>query len=425
MKVFKFGGASVKDADSIRNVSNIISSYRNEQLLIVISAMGKTTNALEEVVVAFHQKKDEEARERIGIIEEMHFKTARELFADANHPVFKELSALFRELYDIPLFTRTDVFNFLYDQVICFGELFSTKIAAYYFQQNGLPVHWLDARNVIKTDKTFREGKVIWEITTQLIKEIVTGILEDKIVVTPGFIGSTLSNHSTSLGREGSDYTAAIFASVLHADELVIWKDVPGVLNCDPKQFPDAVLLQQINYHEAVEMTYYGAQVIHPKTIKPLQNKNIPLRVRSFIEKDNPGTVIINSPLPQNMPPVIVFKRNQVLIELSTKDFSFMAEEVLVDVYEIFARHAFRINLAQHAAISLSAVVDASNRQKLDELLVALRAVFDVKTNYQVELLTIRHYNKTIVDRLTRGRKTIIEEHNPETIQFLFETVTP
>jgi aspartate kinase len=421
MKVFKFGGASVKDAAGIRNVCDIIKMFTHEKLLVVISAMGKTTNALEEVVAAFHEKKDDQAKEKIKKIEESHFTAAEQLFNNKKHPVFKELHDLFRELYDIPLFTRTDVYNFLYDQVVCFGELFSTKLATHYFADNGINAHWLDARNVIKTDKTFREGKIIWDVTANLIKETAEPLLEDKIVITPGFIGSTLSNHTTTLGREGSDFTAAIFASVLNADELVIWKDVPGVLNCDPKQFPDALLLEQINYHEAVEMTYYGAQVIHPKTIKPIQNKNIPLRVRSFIEKEKKGTLINNSPLPSDMPPVIVFKRNQVLLELSTKDFSFMAEDVLVNVYEIFARHAFRINMAQHAAISLSAVVDAANRQKLDELLTALQTTYNLTSNYNVELLTIRHYNKSIIDHLTKGRKIIIEERNPETVQFLME----
>ncbi len=421
MKVFKFGGASVKDAAGIQNVCNIISAYTNEKLLIVVSAMGKTTNALEEVIAAFNEKRDDIAKEKIKAIEALHLETANALFENKQHIVFKELSDLFRELNDIPLFTRTDVYNFLYDQVICFGELLSTKIVAHYLSEKKINAHWLDSRNVIKTDKTFREGKIVWDITNNLIAETVKSKLLDQIIVAPGFIGSTLSNHTTSLGREGSDFTAAIFAAALDADELVIWKDVPGVLNCDPKQFSDAVLLEQINYHEAVEMTYYGAQVIHPKTIKPIQNKNIPLRVRSFIDKEKPGTIINTKPLPNNMPPVIVFKRNQVLLELSTRDFSFMAEEVLVTVYETFSRSAFRINLAQHAAISLSAVVDANNKQKLEELLAALDTSFNVSTNYNVELLTIRHYNKDIIEKLTSGRKVLIEERDKDTVQFLLE----
>lgn len=421
MKVFKFGGASVKDAAGIKNVCDIINSYSNEKLLVVISAMGKTTNALEEVIAAFNEKRDDIAKEKIKAIEALHLETAHALFENKQHVVFRELSDLFRELYDIPLFTRTDVYNFLYDQVICFGELLSTKIVAHYLTEKGINTHWLDSRNVIKTDKTFREGKIVWDITNNLIVETVKSRLLDQIIIAPGFIGSTLSNHTTSLGREGSDFTAAIFAAALDADELVIWKDVPGVLNCDPKQFSDAILLEQINYHEAVEMTYYGAQVIHPKTIKPIQNKNIQLRVRSFIDKEKPGTVINTKPLPNNMPPVIVFKRNQVLLELSTRDFSFMAEEVLVTVYETFSRSAFKINLAQHAAISLSAVVDANNKQKLEELLAALDTSFNITTDYNVELLTIRHYNKEIVEKLTTDKKILIEERNKDTVQFLLE----
>ncbi len=421
MKVFKFGGASVKDATSIRNVCEIINNYNEEKLLIVVSAMGKTTNALEEVIAAFHDKRDDVAKEKIRAIEEAHFNTVKELFADETHPIFKDLGDLFRELYDIPLFTRTDVYNFLYDQIICFGELFSTKIIAAYLQESGIQTHWLDSRNVIKTDKTFREGKIIWDVTTNLIHETVRGILLDKMVVAPGFIGSTLSNQTTSLGREGSDFTAAIYAAVLEAEELVIWKDVPGVLNCDPRLFDDAVLLEEITYHEAVEMTYYGAQVIHPKTIKPIQNKGIPMRVRSFIDKENAGTIIKSGQLSADIPPIIVFKRNQVLIELSTKDFSFMAEDVLVTVYEAFARHAFRINLAQHAAISLSAVVDATNKQKLEELIAALENTFNVQVNYRVELLTIRHYNNEVIGKLTVNRKSLIMERNPDTVQYLLE----
>lgn len=421
MKVFKFGGASVKDAAGVKNVCDIIANHSNEKLLIVVSAMGKTTNALEEVIAAFNEKRDDIAKEKIKAIEAMHVAAAEELFQNKEHVVFKELKDLFRELNDIPLFTRTDVYNFLYDQVICFGELLSTKIVAHYLVERGINTHWLDSRNVIKTDKTFREGKIVWDITNGLIAETVKSRLLDQIIVAPGFIGSTLSNHTTSLGREGSDFTAAIFAAALDAEELVIWKDVPGVLNCDPKQFTDAVLLEQINYHEAVEMTYYGAQVIHPKTIKPIQNKNIPLRVRSFIDKEKQGTIINTKPLPNNMPPVIVFKRNQVLLELATRDFSFMAEEVLVTVYETFSRSAFRINMAQHAAISLSAVVDANNKQKLEELLAALDTSFNVTTDYNVELLTIRHYNKEVIEKLTKDRKILIEERDKDTVQFLLE----
>lgn len=421
MKVFKFGGASVKDAIGIKNVCEIIAAHNNEKLLVVVSAIGKTTNALEEVIAAFNEKRDDIAKEKIKKVEELHFDIVHDLFPDKSHAIYKDLGDLFRELYDIPLFTRTDVYNFLYDQIICFGELFSTKIVAYYLVEKNVNAQWLDSRSVIKTDKTFREGKIIWDITNNLITETVKNKLLDKVIVAPGFIGSTLSNHSTSLGREGSDFTAAIFASALEADELVIWKDVPGVLNCDPKLFNDAILLEQINYEEAVEMTYYGAQVIHPKTIKPIQNKNIPLRVRSFIDKTQTGTLINNKPLPNNIPPIIVFKKAQVLLELSTKNFSFMAEEVLVTVYETFARSSFRINLAQHAAISLNAVVDTNNKQKLEELLTALSPSFNLSSNYNVELLTIRHYNKEIIEKLTKGRKILIEERDLNTVQFLLE----
>lgn len=421
MKVFKFGGASVKDAENIKNVADIIASHHQDNLLVVISAMGKTTNALEEVIAAYHEKRNDIAQQKIAEIETAHLKVVNDLFHDSKHQVYADVKDLFRELYDVPLFTRTDVYNFLYDQVICFGELLSTKIVTHYLNLQGVTSFWLDARSVIKTDKTFREGKIIWETTNTLIYENVKNILLDKTVVAPGFIGSTLSNHTTSLGREGSDFTASIFAAALEAEELIIWKDVPGVLNCDPRKFDNTILLQQINYYEAIEMTYYGAQVIHPKTIKPLRNKNIPLRVRSFVEKNNLGTLINHQPLPANIPPIIVCKYQQALLTISTKDFSFMAEDILVTLYENFARHAIKINFIQYGAIELFALIDTNNKERMEALLNALLISFHVEINRNVELLTVRHYNINIEHELLKEKNILIQTRSAHTLQTLYE----
>lgn len=420
MKVFKFGGASVKDAPAMRNVASIISRYNGQPLLVVVSALGKTTNALEDIARAFFDKQADVAAEKIDALEKQHQAIAAELVG-GNHPVLNELRKLFTHLRQVPELYRTGTFDFLYDQVVCMGELFSTHILSAYMQHIGLPVQWMDARNVIKTDAAYREAKINWPETRERVHDAVKPLLlKHIIVITQGFIGSTSSNHSTTLGREGSDFTAAVFSNILHAQEQVIWKDVPGVLNANPALFSDAVKIDQLPYEEAVEMTYYGAQVIHPKTIKPLQNKNIPLHVRSFIDSQQPGTLIGNFPLPQDIPPIIVFKKNQVLLNFSTRDFSFMAEESLGRIIDGFARLRIKTNIMQNAAISMSVCID-HNETKLGELIPFLEPHFNIRLEPNVEMLTIRHYNEKIVHELTRNRNIIITQKTPDTIQFVMK----
>ncbi|MDZ4846874.1 MAG: aspartate kinase [Chitinophagales bacterium] len=420
MKVFKFGGASVKDAPSMVNVGNIISRHQQQQLVVVISALGKTTNALEDVAQAFFKKDIAAANKLIDTLEKQHFDIAGKLIKDQNDNGFVELKKLFNQLRNTLETFKPEQYDFLYDQVVSMGELLSTRIMASYLQSIGLPAVWLDARTVVKTDSNYREPKINWEETTTRITETVKSLLNDKIVITQGFIGTTPDGYTTTLGREGSDFTAAIFSNILHAKEQVIWKDVPGVLNANPTQFPDAVKIDNLNYEEAVEMTYYGAQVIHPKTIKPLQNKDIPLHVRSFIESEKTGTIVSGKPLPAGIPPIIVIKKDQALLEFHTKDFSFMAEENLGLILECFGKLRIRINVMQNAAISMEACIDY-DEEKLAEIIRELKTDFSITTEKNLEVLTIRHYNDKIVSELTAGKNILITQRTRETVQFVYK----
>src|SRR5688572_14830121 len=326
MKVFKFGGASVNSVERIRNLADILRGFQNEKLLVVVSAMGKTTNALEKVTDAFYAGKKDEALQLFEQVKQQHLDTAKNLLS-ANYPACEEqLKNFFTEvewlLHDKPVRDH----DYYYDQVVCAGELFSTAIVSAWLNETGISTKWVDVRDVIRTDDDFRDAVVNWEYTLQKVKESIVPLFEEfNIVLTQGFIGATDENESTTLGREGSDYTAALFANMLDAESQTIWKDVDAVMNADPKQFPDAKNIAELNYNEVIEMTYYGAQVIHPKTIKPLQNKNIPLYVKCFLDPSLPGTVIHNHPVRQ-LPSIIVYKKNQVLIKFKSKDFSFTDE---------------------------------------------------------------------------------------------------
>ncbi len=418
MKVFKFGGASIKDAPSMVNVGNILSRHKNLQLVVVISALGKTTNALEEIAQAFFKKDIVTANKKIDSLERQHNEIAQALIKDSGNLLYKDLKKLFDLLRNTLEYYKPENFDFIYDQVVAMGELFSTRILAAHLQSIGINATWLDARTVIKTDANYREPRINWEETKEKINDTVKPLLKDKIVITQGFIGSTSNNYTTTLGREGSDFTAAIFSNILEAEEQVIWKDVPGVLNANPTLFPNAVKIDKLPYEEAVEMTYYGAQVIHPKTIKPLQNKNIPLHVRSFIESEKTGTIIHNIPLPKNIPPIIVIKKDQVLLSFSTKDFSFMAEDNLGQIIEEFAKLRIKTNVMQNAAISMAVVIDYSE-SKFSELLNYFEPHFNITVEKNVEVLTIRHYNDKIVNELTSGKDIIIMQKTKDTVQFV------
>lgn len=419
MKVFKFGGASVKDADGVKNLASVVKRYGSEKLIIVVSAMGKTTNALERLTQAFFYKK-ENPETVLSEIREYHLNIMNGLFTNSNHPVYDDVHNTLVELEWAIEDEPTHSYDCEYDQIVSVGEIISTKIVAAYLQECGFSCAWKDVRDYLKTDNTYREGKVDWDLTG---KRITTDLLpvfsSTDIVITQGFIGVTSENFTTTLGREGSDYTAAIFAFCANADSLTIWKDVPGVLNADPKWFDDTRLIPQMTYQDAIELTYYGATVIHPKTIKPLQNKNIPLLVRSFINPDQEGTRIHNvqTPLPV---PCFIFKINQVLISISPRDFSFIVEENLSSIFSLFSRHRVKVNTMQNSAISLSICVD-DDPLKLPELLKDLQKQYRVLYNDQLELVTIRYYDQATIDRVTTGKNILLEVKSRYTAQLVMK----
>lgn len=421
MKVFKFGGASVKDADGVKNLASVVKRFGSEKLIIVVSAMGKTTNALERLTQAFFYKK-ENPETVLNEIREYHLNIMNGLFNNADHPVYDDVHNTLVELEWAIEDEPTHSYDCEYDQIVSVGEIISTKIVAAYLKETGFSCVWKDVRDYIKTDNTYREGKVDWELTQNRIStELLPAFNANNIVVTQGFIGVTSENFTTTLGREGSDYTAAIFAFCTEAESLTIWKDVPGVLNADPKWFDDTRLIPQMTYQDAIELTYYGATVIHPKTIKPLQNKNIPLLVRSFINPDQEGTRIHNvqTPLPV---PCFIFKVNQVLISISPRDFSFIVEENLGSIFSLFSRHRVKVNTMQNSAISLSLCVD-DDPLKLPELLKELQKQYRVLYNDQLELVTIRYYDQATLDRVTTGKNTILEVKSRYTAQLVMKSI--
>lgn len=401
MKVFKFGGASVKDANGIKNVGEIVKRYSNENLTVVISAMGKITNLLEDLVKSYI-KNQPTKNEILDKIKSYHFSIIGDLFTGDNlKSATNKVNFIFSELENRLEKTPSTNYDLVYDQVVCIGELVSTTIVSEYFNVAGINNKWFDARKLIRTDSTYREGKVDWKISETQIKNILLPFFANGngIAITQGFIGGTSINLTTTLGREGSDYSAAIFSYLLDAKDMTIWKDVPGVLNADPRIYPEAVKLEKISFHEAIELSYYGATVIHPKTIKPIQNKGIPLFVKSFIEPLEKGTVIQANEDYDNKIPSFIFKKNQVLISIIPKDFSFIAEENLRDIFDLFSRNNVHINMMQNSALSFSVVIDF-DEEKLPRLIKNLQTHYVVKYNNNCELVTIRHYTEKIITQI-------------------------
>lgn len=417
MKVFKFGGASVKDAAGIKNVADIISKYGDAKTLVVVSATGKTTNALEEVVTAYFNQTGQ-AKEKLQGIKDNHKKICADLFGEIQHPVYDQLQNLYVEVEWQLEEERMESYNYVYDQIVSVGELISSVILSHYLNFAGLTNQWLDVRDVLKTDDTYREAVVDWETTGKKVHEVLMPMLQQSTVVTQGFLGCTPENCTTTLGREGSDYTAAIFANLLEAESQTIWKDVPGVMSGDPRKFDDAIFMDELTYLEAVEMTYYGASVIHPKTIKPIQNKNIPLLVKSFINPVGKGTIVHNADHPIKYPPVRVVKEKQALLTFHTKDFSFVAEDMVSDLLDAFADANLKINMMQNGAISLQVCVD-NIPEKIQKINNELEEDFDIIKEDGLTLLTIRHYTSEVIKKHLEGKHTIIEQKRPSTFQAL------
>lgn len=410
MKIFKFGGASVKDAEGVKNVSMVLQSQGFEKCLLVISAMGKTTNELEKVVEFYFKKEDYQTE--IEKIKQKHIEIAKGLFDD-NHLVFEEINLFFDDIVSFLRRNKSPNYNFVYDQVVSCGEMISTKIVSEYLNDNQFSNQWLDARDFIKTDDSYRDGVVNWEKT----KEYITTLNPSVCYVTQGFIGSDNNNFTVTLGREGSDYSGAIFAYCLNADAMTIWKDVPGVMTGDPRKFADVTLLSNISYEEAIEMAYYGASVIHPKTLQPLQKKNIPFYVKSFLDPTKEGTKVGDSDKNQSEESYIL-KENQTLLKISTRDFSFIAEDHMSLVFGYLSKYKIKVSLMQNSAISLALCLE-DNFGNIDHLNAELQKVFKTDVVKNVSLFTVRNANIENIDKFYQGKNVLLEQIAKNTFQMV------
>jgi aspartate kinase len=416
MKVFKFGGASIKDANSIKNMTDIVAEYPGDSIVIVVSAMGKTTNHLEEIF--FKKLKGEDFGADLEKLTQYHYMITRDLFNGKMDVELNPVKELFAELDSI---LGSNVKNRngaqLYDAVVSFGELLSSTIIGLYMQGNGMKINWIDARKLIKTDQTYREGKIEWEITDSLVKSALKEKLSETNFITQGFIGSTKDGNTTTLGREGSDFTAAIFGACLNAESVTIWKDVPGILNADPKRFDKTQLYSNLSYQEAAEMTYYGASVIHPKTIKPLANKNISLLVKSFENPSLEGTEI-NKGDAHDLPPTYVIKDKQCLVSFGVKDLTFINEKNLSIIFHILDKLNIKINMMQNSAVSLTICFDY-REDKVSNLLNTLENDFKILYNQDLQLITIKNYTQDAVNIVAANRNILVEQRTRHTYQIV------
>lgn len=414
MRIFKFGGASVKDANGVKNVFQVLETVGYDNVLVVISAMGKTTNALE-VVIKNYFEKSNELQESIQEVKKYHLQIVLELFEDDKNDVYKAVNQHFDDMEYFLSHNKSPNYNFVYDQIVSFGELISTTIISHYFNFRGMKNNWLDVRNFIKTDTSYRDATVDWELTKELISK---NVKRKTLNITQGFLGSDPNNFTTTLGREGSDYTAAIFAFCLNAESVTIWKDVPGVLNADPRYFENAILLNQISYREAIELAFYGATVIHPKTLQPLQRKEIPLFVKSFVNPLLPGTSVSKGAdlIPQT--PCFIVKKNQLLISLSSIDFSFIMEEHISEIFGLFHQSQIKVSLIQNSAISFTVCVE-DKYERFNELKSLLSKRFQISWHENVSLYTIRHFNEKAVTLVETDKSVLAKQILGDTIQIV------
>lgn len=424
MKVFKFGGASVKDAKAVRNVANIIQLYTDD-LMIVVSAMGKTTNAMEQLVL--HYINNQDWLPKLNEIKAFHDTIVAELALTDDKSFIKIYNNIFKQLETKLNQDHAANYDYEYDQIVSFGEIISTTIVSGYLNAQLIENEWLDARKLIRTSSSYREGKLDWELTQALFKSKTGLIYQDNskrnIGITQGFIGHTDTGQTTTLGREGSDFTAAIAAWCLDASDVTIWKDVPGMLNADPKYFNNTERLAKISFREAIELSYYGASVIHPKTIKPLQNKDIPLYVKSFINPENEGTIIQSDATYDSLIPSYIFKENQRLISISPRDFSFIIEENMRDIFDALGKFKIKVNMMQNSAISFSICVD-NDISKIAQFISFLEKEYQIKYNDDLNLMTVRHYNETILGQLTRNKEVLLEQRSRHTTRFVLRDIS-
>jgi aspartate kinase len=419
MKIFKFGGASVKDAAAVRNVAEIVSLYDGQKITIVVSAMGKTTNKLEEIVHALATKDRKIFMALVDDLLVFHETILGELFPERHYAVYAEMEAIFEALRLSFDQTFSDNYSFEYDQIVSIGEVLSSVILAAFLREKGFPAVWADARKLIRTDHLYQEGTVDWDTTVSLIEKHFSPLFSEvNIQVTQGFIGHTSEGFTTTLGREGSDYTAGIFAYCTNAESVTIWKDVPGMLNADPKYFENTIKLDQISFKEAIELSYYGASVIHPKTIKPLQNKDIPLYVKSFLDPTAPGTIIQKNSENDALIPSFIFKKDQVLFSFTTTNFSFIVEENLSDIFSRLAQINAKINLMQNSALDFSILMDRS-KVDINQVLELFKDTYSVKFNEGLTLITIRHYDQATINRVTENKEIILEQKTRQTARIV------
>ena len=416
MIIFKFGGASVKSPDAVRNIVDILGRYNDEEIVVVVSAMGKTTNALERIIEHYTEGASEPLAKEFGDLKSYHMEVVSGLFASEQHPVYQAVDSLFQDMEKRLAKSPTLNYDYDYDQIICLGELLSTTIIHHFLNDSGIPCKWMDIRRSLKTDNTWREAKIDWELSTGLVNRDFT-FNGERILITQGFLGSTINDQTTSLGREGSDYTAAVLAHMLRVDHVTIWKDVPGVLNADPKYFDDTVLLDKLSYLDAIELAYFGTSVIHPKTIKPLQNKNIDLYVKSFVDPDAPGTLVGNVSY-HKLIPSFIFKMDQVLIRVSPLDFSFINENNLEEIFGILGKYGMKINLMQNSAISFKMIVN-NDKRRLRAVIDKLEEKFKVAYQTGLELVTIRYFDQSTIDRVMINKELILEQRGIQNIELL------
>jgi aspartate kinase len=421
MLVFKFGGASVKDAEAVKNVSRILALFPNRKRMVVISAMGKTTNAMEEIVKALWERNESSYRYLVEERQKFHMNILKGLFTERHFAVYQEVEQIFESLlakFQQPI---PDNYDFEYDQIVSLGEVLSTVIVTAFLREEGHAAVWADARQLIRTDHLYRDAEVDWAKTQELISTNLLPMYKNNdCIVTQGFIGHTSEGFTTTLGREGSDYTAGILAYCLDAESVTIWKDVPGMLNADPKWFDNTIKLDKISFKEAIELSYYGASVIHPKTIKPLQNKQIPLYVKSFIDPDEPGTAIQSSGEFDHLVPSFIFKMDQVLFSITPKDFSFIVEENLSEVFNLLSKVGAKINLMQNSALSFSFALDQS-KIEIEKILALFQEDYEVRFNRDLELVTIRHYDQQTIDRVTVDKDILLEQKTRQTVRILMK----
>ena len=421
MLVFKFGGASVKDADAIRNVASILSLYPGKKLTVVVSAMGKSTNKLEEIVTALETKNHKLFVGLVDELEAFHMDIMAALFPEKHFRIYQTIEELFESLKARFELVFSENNSFEYDQIVSLGEVLSSHIVSAFLLEQDFSVQWMDARKLIRTDHTYQEGKVDWKKTEQLLQERMIPAFQDAdILLTQGFIGHTTEGFTTTLGREGSDYTAGILAYCGQAESVTIWKDVPGMLNADPKYFANTKKLDAISFKEAIELSYYGASVIHPKTIQPLQNRNIPLYVKSFLDPKADGTAIQASSSKDHLIPSYIFKFDQALYSFTPKDFSFIVEENLSVIFGKLSSLNIKINLMQNSALSFSILVD-QKKLKRDEFLALFQADYEVKYNENLSLVTIRHYDDQTIEQVTQDKEIILQQRTRHTARFVLK----